>query len=128
MMYNTFIVAWHIPLKLHLKETCICWRFKYSCRQKMYIVAKYHEHIFELNLWCLQSRFFSLHLIYYFFIALCKYVDDILGHTLFSTLLLKCSNVSSYSFFNITDIVNFFIILISPQSWKKKKKSNVTEY
>ena len=123
MMYNTFIVTWHIPLKLHLKETCIFWRFKYSFRQKMYIVAKYHEHIFELNLCCLQSKVFFLHLIYYFFVALCKYVDDILGHTLFYALLLKCSNVSSYSFFRIADIINFFIILISPKSWKKKEQN-----
>ena len=119
MMYNIYIVTWHIPLKLHLKETCILWRFKYSFRQKMYIAAKYHEHIFELNLCCLQSKFLSLHLIYYLFIALCTYVDDILSHTLFSTLLLKCSNVSSYSFFfNIDDIIKFFITLISSQSWK----------
>ena len=95
----------------------------------MYIVAKYHEHIFELNLCCLQSKFFSLHLIYYLFIALCKYVDDILGHTLFSTLLLKCSNVSKYSFFSIADIVNFFYHFdISPSPEKTRTKSNVTEY
>ena len=88
----------------------------------MYIVAKYHEHIFELNLCCLQSKFFSLHLIYYLFIALCKYVDDILGHTLFSNLLLKCSNVPSYSFFSIADIINSFIILISPPILKKNEQ------
>jgi hypothetical protein len=89
MMYNTFIVTWHIPLKLHLKETCIFEDSSILFDKKMYIVAKYHEHIFELNLCCLQSKCFSLHLIYYLFIAFCKYVDDIVGHTFFLLYFLN---------------------------------------
>jgi hypothetical protein len=39
-MYNTFLVTWHTHLKLHLKQTCIVWRFKYSFLQKMCIACK----------------------------------------------------------------------------------------